>query len=96
MTNFDDLMEKVWANRAARTAAIENNLRRELGVIFEQKVKTIAHLLKLANISATQAKRLLHRELGGNLNLKTIIKAADALGLTVDIKLSEKTIGEKK
>jgi len=87
--SFDELQKKVMQNQVARTAAIENNLRRKLGETFDihrkQQGLSIRNLAKAAKISELQARRALHRELGGNLQLKTIIRIADVLGLNITI-----------
>ncbi len=87
--SFEELEKKVMQDQVARTAAIENRLRRKFGEKFEirrrQQGLSIKKLAKAAKVSETQVRRALHRELGGNLQLKTIVRIADVLGLNISI-----------
>lgn len=77
---------------AAKAAYDENNLRREISKVFRaEKEKRGLSLRKLANvlgISISQTQRLLHEDLGGPLNLLSIVQAANALGLKIKIDIS--------
>ena len=92
--DFEDLLEMVMSVADARTAALENDLRRELGEMFErERLKHGLSLRSLASrtdVSPLQIQRLLHKEVGGNLNLRTIVRAADDLGYTLSFVLKEK------
>ena len=77
-----------------RVAAEENNIRRWLANTFEEdrainnlNVSDVAHCLE---ISQVQARRLLHKEVGGVLELKTILRAADFFGFRLNMQLEKR------
>jgi predicted transcriptional regulator len=77
-----------------RVAAEENGIRREMAKEFEEaRIEnnlSIADLAHNMETSRAQVRRLLHKEVGGVLELKTILRAADVLGFYVDIHLEGK------
>lgn len=99
-TSFDDLLKEVLADRDARTAMLENALRRRVSSAFEKarndKGLTVRGLAKEIGTSVSQVQRLLHQEAGGSLSLRTICRAADALGLSVQIHVRPKCEGMGK
>lgn len=82
---MDDLDKLVEENFDAKTAAIENELRRKISHAFQRELacKKISPniLAKNIGISMSQCRRLLHQEVGGNLRLSTIVRAAWYFGL---------------
>jgi len=86
--NYDKLAEEVLSSRIARSAAKENRIRRELAAELEAAMKarglSIRSLAKEMNSSVSQVQRLLHREVGGSLTLRTIVRAADVLNVNFD------------
>ena len=89
MEDFEGLRNEVLADRDARCAYKENRLRRKLAAAFDEarqhRSLSIRGLAKLIGTSVSQVQRLLHREVGGSITLSTFVRAADALGLTLDM-----------
>ena len=87
--NFEELSQRVLGDRDARAAALENDARRQLASVLEEvRVKRGLSLRGFAReigTSMSQVQRVLHRELGGSLTLKTIIRACDALSLRLKL-----------
>lgn len=87
MDDFELLKKEALADPEVRCAYKENALRRMLAGSFEvaraEHGLTVRKLAKVIGTSASQVQRLLHHEVGGSLTLSTIVRAADALGLTV-------------
>ena len=92
--DFQALEDLVLSNRNARTAAFENDLRRKLAKIIEeereQRGLSIRGLAKEMGTSISQVQRLLHREVGGTLTLRTLVRAADALGMVPSVNMRPK------
>lgn len=88
-TNFDDLVREVMGDADVRAAVSENSLRRKLGKSFESsrllRNWSMRELAQRMGTSLSQVQRVLHRQQGGSLTLLTICRAADALGMHVDI-----------
>jgi len=84
-TDFDALAEQVMSDPDARTAATENALRRTMATALSAAVTvkglSVRGLAKAMGSSVSQVQRLLHKEVGGTLTLRTVVKAADALDL---------------
>jgi transcriptional regulator with XRE-family HTH domain len=84
---IDDLIDEVSADPEARSAMVENDLRRRIGASFEAARKeqgiSIRDLAAKMGTSKSQVQRLLHHHLGGSLTLRTVVRAADVLGLAV-------------
>lgn len=99
-TSFDDLLKEVLADRDARTAMLENTLRRKISGAFEKaradRGLSIRGLAKEIGTSVSQVQRLLHQESGGSLSLRTLCRAADALELTVQVHVRPKCDGMGK
>lgn len=93
--DFDALLEEALGNRDARTAYVENGLRRRLAVSFDEarelKGMSVRQLARAMGTSLSQVQRLLHSEVGGSLTLRTVCRAADALDLTVSVHVRSKT-----
>jgi len=89
--NFFDLIREVELNQDARTAARENNLRRQIATLLDEhrqaKGLSLRDLAKEMGTSLSQVQRILHHELGGNLTLRTLVRATDALGLHVTVNI---------
>ena len=85
------MMRTVLRDPVARAAAIENSVRRDIAARVEaaRKAKglSIRGLAKRMQTSPSQIQRLLHREVGGSLTLTTLVRAADALGLDLILRL---------
>ena len=97
MDDFTKLMEEALADPEVRCAYKENGLRRKLAGEFDGARKlrglSVRGLAKTIGTSASQVQRLLHHEVGGSLTLSTIIRAADALGLSVGMWTRPETYG---
>lgn len=97
-TSWDALTEEVLQDPVARVSYRENNLRREIAdrvaQACEQQGISVEALASRMGCSSLQVRRLLHMEVGGNLSLTTIVRAADALGL--QLRLSMKTQNPKQ
>lgn len=91
LSSFDDLVRDVMKNQDARVAAIENGIRRKLAETIISKIKndkiTEKEFAKASGIRPAELRRLLNKELGGNLSLRTLVRAADAVGLALVVKL---------
>ncbi|WP_155798744.1 helix-turn-helix domain-containing protein [Sorangium cellulosum] len=91
---FDDLAREVLSVRDARTAFVENRLRRRIAESFEEarcrKNLSVRELAKEMGTSLSQVQRLLHHEVGGSLTLRTVCRAAEALNLNLSIHVREK------
>lgn len=87
--DFDAVAREVLANRDARTAYTENRLRRTLAESLNEarlhKGLSVRDLAKAMHTSVSEVQRLLHEEVGGSLTLRTVCRAADALGMKVAI-----------
>jgi ribosome-binding protein aMBF1 (putative translation factor) len=94
--DFEKLTALVNSDKVARTARIENNLRRNLGEILDnERIRqglSIRDLAKELETSISQVQRVLHREVGGNLTLKTLVRAADALMMVISVNIRQKEI----
>jgi AraC-like DNA-binding protein len=78
-----------------RVAMQENSLRRQIADVFEtsrtNRGISIRALASMMKTSPSQVQRVLHKEFGGSLTLSTILRAADALGFDVDVKVTKKS-----
>jgi transcriptional regulator with XRE-family HTH domain len=78
-------------DKDARTAAVENRLRSHIGEAFDaaRKAKglSIRALAKEMGTSISQVQRMLHEDIGGGLTLRTLVRGADVLGLSVSFHL---------
>ncbi len=87
--NYEALRTAILANRDAGASYKENRVRRKLATEFEEarvaRGMTMRQLAQKMGTSLSQAQRLLHYESGGSLTLKTVVRAADVLGLTVTV-----------
>lgn len=85
MASFDAILQEVMADPVARAAANENRLRRALSSSFDDARRarglSVRRMATLMGTSVSQVQRLLHRELGGSLTLRTICRALDVLEL---------------
>jgi len=85
--DLEKLIATVLSDRDARVAAKENDLRRGLAESFEvarqRKGFSIRRLAREIRTSISQVQRLLHREVGGTVTLRSVCKAADLLELEV-------------
>jgi ribosome-binding protein aMBF1 (putative translation factor) len=97
--NLDRLIHEVLADPVARAAAAENALRRKIGTAIEtaraERRLSIRNLAKEIGTSVSQVQRLLHREVGGSLTLRTVVRAAQALDLVVDVRVQGQNEGGK-
>ena len=97
--SFEELLQQILADKDARVAAIENDVRRQLASALEEartrKRLSIRGLAKQIGTSMSQVQRVLHLELGGSLTLRTIVRACDALGLRLTLRAvpEEQTLG---
>jgi transcriptional regulator with XRE-family HTH domain len=86
--DFEALAAEIHRSQDARAGFVENRLRRRLAKSFEQARRarglSVRELAKEIGTSISQVQRLLHHERGGGLTLRTICRAADALGLSVE------------
>ena len=87
--NFEATASEVLSDRTARVAYLENATRRKLAEKFEkarqEKGLSLRALAKEMKTSVSQVQRLLHKEQGGSLTLRTLFRAAEVLGLTLNI-----------
>ncbi len=92
--SWDDLVAEVLSDPDARAAYAENEIRRKMGAAIDKARQeqglSMRDLASLIRTSVSQVQRLLHRDLGGSLTLKTVCRAADALGLQVRVHIHEK------
>jgi hypothetical protein len=90
-TSYDELRREVLQDTIARCAMRENELRRRLATELDkarlERSLSIRALAKSIRTSVSQVQRLLHREIGGSLMLSTVCRAADALGLEVQMRV---------
>lgn len=88
-----ELESDVMANKDARCAAVENELRRYIGSHIEQaKFARGWSLRKLASelgTSLSQVQRVTHREVGGGLTLRTLVRVADTFGWKLVIRFED-------
>ena len=93
-SDFDNLVNEVLAVQDARTAYLENRLRRALADSFEEARKkkdmSVRQLAKEMETSVSQVQRLLQRDVGGSVTLRTVCRAADVLGLAISVHAREK------
>ena len=84
----------------ARVAYNENNLRREMSNVFKaammKREMSAPDLAYAVFVKPSQIKRLLHEEVGGSLELKTILRAADYLGLDVVLSVTDLLENQRK
>jgi transcriptional regulator with XRE-family HTH domain len=97
--DFTAMLREVLASVDSGSALRENALRRKVAVEFEaaRKAKgwSIRTLAKKMNTSLSQVQRLTHKELGGSLTLRTVMRAAHVLDLSVNLDVSSLSIVEK-
>ena len=88
--SYEDLLREVLEDKDVRTAAVENDLRRELAAKFDKaRCREGLSLRELAGrmgTSLSQVQRVLHREVGGSLTLRTVVRAADALKMKLVVR----------
>lgn len=88
--SIDEVIALVMKDRIARWAYKENNLRWNISNFVNKLINKYGLSIKdfqlKYNLSPSQVKRILHKELGDNLYLGTIVKVADYFGY--DIKIS--------
>jgi hypothetical protein len=98
MNDLNDLLNEIEQDDDVRLAAVENNLRRDVANALEarrlEKGLSIRALVKEMGTSALQVQRVLHREQGGNLTLRTLVRAADALDFEVSISFKQVLRGD--
>ena len=91
--DFDAVVREVLSDRDSRTAYMENRLRRGLaGSLDEarrQQGLSVRALAKAMHTSVSEVQRLLHEEVGGSLTLRTVCRAADALGMKVALHIRD-------
>jgi len=89
--SWDKFYKEALQDNEIKAIADENALRRYIASIIskemDEKCLSIRTLASKVGTSLSQIQRLLHREVGGTLTLLSIIKAANALGLRLDIQL---------
>ena len=87
--DLEALMREVLDDPTARVAYQENELRRALARAIDRervaKRMSVRELAKAMDSSASQVQRLLHKDLGGSITLRTLCRAAEALGCRVGI-----------
>lgn len=92
-TDLEKVIDESMADLDARAAAEENSLRRQLAVEFSKFYTgngwNIDFMSYRLGITTTQAKRLLHKEKGGELFLSTICRACAKLGLSLELRVTE-------
>ena len=92
--DFEALVAEVMADRNARVAYIENSIRREIAERFESALAArgmgVQDFTARLGTGLAQARRVLAREVGGDLTLNTICRAADLLGFDVEVRLTPK------
>lgn len=90
----DDLISEAMTDIVVRVAARENGERRKMAVVFEgarhRRGWSMRKLAEEMHTSLSQVQRLLHKELGGSLTLRTLYRAADVLGLDVTVRVKPK------
>ncbi len=88
-----EIFDEILKNRTARVAAKENSFRFQLAELIistcEEKGFDPKVIMDEIGLSATQMRRLLHREVGGNLQLKSIVKILDFLDLDLTFEVSK-------
>lgn len=94
--DFESLRSEVLQDKDARAAALENSLRQRIGAALEsarlERGLSLRQLGGEIGSSLSQVQRLLHREVGGSLTLRTICRAADHLGLSVSMDLQKSSL----
>lgn len=72
-------------------ARIENDLRRDFARMVDTERKhrgwSIRKMAAELGTSVSQVQRLLHREVGGSLTLRTVTRAVQALGISAHVYL---------
>ncbi len=90
-TDFEALAAEIHQDPVAASAYRENDLRRAIGSAFDsarlRRQLSIRAMAREMSTSVSQVQRLLHRELGGSLTLRTVCAAAQALGLHIDFEV---------
>lgn len=90
-TSYESLSQEILSDEVACASYAENRLRREMAEKFfgAMAKKGMTEKDLLSRIGKTQLPRLLHREVGGDLNLYSIVRLAQVLGLRVKITLEK-------
>jgi hypothetical protein len=90
-TDFDKMVTGIIGEHPIiRYTMMENSLRRELGHIVQaalitktgNKMAGYTTLERIVGVSRTQARRMLHVELTGDLLLRTIVQTFDVLDIS--------------
>ena len=93
MSGFDELVRDVRADRDARCAMEENRVRRDLATTLEAAAGgevNAGTVSGKAGVPVAQVRRALHREVGGLLPLRAIVRIADHLGYDITINLRKR------
>jgi len=89
--SWNELRRKTLQSPKARAAYDETKLRERLALVFSEAMKrqryTVRQLAKELDTSISQIQRIVNRDVGGPLTLLTVVKAANALGLELDVRL---------
>lgn len=88
-TDFDALADEVMRSPSARAVAMENDIRRAIGVALETERVRLGYSIRRFAVhigaSLSQTQRLLHKEVGGSLTLRSIVSAAESCGMRVEL-----------
>ncbi len=97
-TNFDTLVAEVMSDQYARTATVENDLRRDVARQIQRLVPNVVaeELAGQAQVPVAHVRRLLHEEVGGTLPLTSLVRVADALNLRIHITLQYRVLAHEK
>lgn len=91
-TDLDALIAEAMKNPVVRVEAEEHRISSLFAEAFRAECKrrkiSIRKLAKLLNTSVSQAQRILGKEVGAHLSLYTYVRAADLLGLKINVSIS--------
>ena len=89
--SWKDIKNAVFNDFKARTAYEETQIRGSVAATLASKLKaegiSIREFAKRIQSSASQVQRLLHADIGGSLTLLSLVRAADGLGLSIDVRM---------
>ena len=90
----EHITKLVMENPVSRAAYLANNLRRSISHALLKELTdreiSAGEMAEELGLSQEELARLLHRDLGGDLGLSLVVKAADFLGLSLEIQLCPK------
>ena len=90
---LEQIFAEALQDHIVHASAKENAFRRQLSVLILEHAKllkvNLVDLAKDLNIPQVQMQRLMHKELGGRLDLSSVLRVTIALGVEIDWNIND-------